>query len=93
MDYRRLNSQIVSDAYPLPDLLKRVNGAKVFSTLDLNFGYWQCEVEEKSTPMSTFVTPRGVYQCKVMSFGLKNAPATFTHFMDKVLSVYIGDFC
>lgn len=55
----------------LRNLIKQVNGAKVFSTLDLNSGYWQVEVEEESCPLTTFLTPRGVYQFRVMPFGLK----------------------
>lgn len=43
----------------LRNLIKQVNGAKkVFSTLDLNSGYWQVEVEEESRPLTTFSTPR-----------------------------------
>lgn len=77
----------------LQNLIKQVNGAKVFSTLDLNSGYWQVEVEEESRPLTTFSTPRGVYQFRVMPFSLKNAPATFMRLMDKVLSGYTGIFC
>lgn len=98
VDLRMVNNKTISDAYAMPDLqnlIKQVNGAKVFSTLDLNSGYWQVEVEEESRPLTVFSTPRGVYLFRVMPFGLKNAPATFMLLMDKVLSGYwyTGEFC
>lgn len=96
VDLRQVNNQTISDAYPMPDLrnlIKQVSGAKVFSTLDLNSGYWQVEVEEGSRPMTAFSTPRGLYQFRVMPFGLKNAPATFMRLMEEVLSGYTGEFC
>ena len=97
VDFRKLNSPTASDSYPVPDLkdlLKQVSGSKVFSTLNLNSEYWQVEAEESSRPMTAFTTPQGLYQFKVMLFGLNNAPVTFMpHLMDEVLCGYIVEFC
>lgn len=51
IDYRKLNSVMVKDNYPLPridDQLARLSEEKYFTSLDLKLGYYQIEVEEKS---------------------------------------------
>lgn len=48
-------------------------------------GFWQIPLMEKAKEISAFVTPKGFCQYKVMSFGMKNAPATFQHLMNFVI--------
>lgn len=102
VDYRKVNGVTRKDAYPLPrvdDTLDTLSGSKWFSTLDLISGYWQVEVEEKDREKTAFCTPDGLFEFKVMPFGLCNAPATFQRLMDMVLAglqwtnclVYIDD--
>lgn len=107
VDYRRLNKITKKDVYPLPridDALDHLCHAKYFSSMDLTTGYWQIEVDKKDREKTAFITPDGLYEFKVMPFGLCRAPATFQRVMDTVLAglkwhtclVYLDDvvfFC
>ena len=88
VDYRRVNSVTKKDAYPLPrvdDTLDTLAGSQVFTTLDLISGYWQVEVKPEDREKTAFCTSEGLFEFKVMPFGLCNAPATFQRLMDAVL--------
>ena len=89
IDYRSLNNLTVKDRSPLPridDLLSQMNGAKVFSSLDLAQGYHQIRIADEDVPKTGFTTPYGHYQFKVMCFGLSNAPGTFQRVMNRLFS-------
>ncbi|UYV70945.1 hypothetical protein LAZ67_8001196, partial [Cordylochernes scorpioides] len=62
-----------------------VRGARFYSSMDLQSGYWQIVVEESDREKTAFITPDGLYEFKVMPFGLCNAPATFERMMDNLL--------
>ena len=88
VDYRRLNSLTVKDAYPLPridDTLDILGGKRWFVTLDLASGYWQVSLSPDARCKTAFATHSGLFQFNVMPFGLCNAPATFERLMDRVL--------
>ncbi|UYV71576.1 hypothetical protein LAZ67_8003727 [Cordylochernes scorpioides] len=88
VDYRRLNKITKKDVYPLPridDTLDCLRGARFYSSMDLQSGYWQIDVEESDREKTAFITPDGLYEFKVMPFGLCNAPATFERMIDNLL--------
>ena len=89
IDLRKLNNQTIKDAQSLPrieDSLDCLNGAAIFTSLDLQSGYWQVEMTEVSKPLTTFtVGPLEFYKCVWMPFGLTNAPATFQCLMETCL--------
>lgn len=96
VDYRKLNSVTVKDVYPLPridDTLDSLHGARYFSSMDLRSGYWQIAVDEHDREKTAFVTPDGLYEFRVMPFGLCNAPATFQRMMDMLLRSFRWTFC
>ena len=89
IDLRKLNAWNVKDAYSIPrinDALDSLNGACIFTSLDLKSGYWQVKLDEESIPLTAFtVGPLGFYECVRMPFGLTNAPATFQRLMESCL--------
>ncbi|GFW22938.1 retrovirus-related Pol polyprotein from transposon 17.6 [Trichonephila clavipes] len=88
VDYRKLNDVTKKDSYPLPridDTLDTLSGHKWFSTLDLKSGYWQVEIHPEDREKTAFTSGQGLWQFKVMPFGLCNAPATFERLMETVL--------
>ena len=95
VDYRKLNEVTVRNSYPLPlisDLLDRVKNARIFTKLDLRSAYNLVRIKAGDEYKTAFRTRYGHFEYKVMPFGLKNAPATFQHFINDVLSDYLDDF-
>jgi len=85
----------IRNSYPLPlisKLLDRVKGAKYFTKLDLKSAYNLVRIKKGDEYKTAFSTQYGHFEYLVMPFGLKNALATFQHFIDDVLSDYLDDF-
>ena len=83
INLRNLNNRTIKDAQSLlriEDSLDCLDGATIFTALDLQSGYWQVELTEASRPLAAFtVGPLGFYECVWMPFGLIHVPATFLH--------------
>ena len=97
IDLRKINTRTIKDAQTLPridDSLDSLNGAVIFTSLDLKSGYWQVEMDEDSIPYTAFtVGPLGFYECLRMPFGLTNAPATFQRLMENCLGDLHLNWC
>ena len=88
-DMRSVNLHSKTDSYPIPridDCIDKIGNAKFVSKFDLLKGYWQVPLSDRAKEISAFCTPFGLYQYKVMPFGLKNAPATFQRMVNKIVS-------
>ena len=62
MDLKPLNESVLREIHPLPkvdETLAQLSGAKLFSKLDANNGFWQIPLVETSQPLTTFITPFG----------------------------------
>jgi len=86
-DYRKLNDITVKNAAPLPlipDLIDKLQGARIFTKLDVRWGYNNIRIKEGDEHKAAFKTALGLYEPLVMTFGLCNAPATFQTFMNHI---------
>ena len=93
VDYRKLNEITVKNRYPLPltmELVDALQKAKVFTTLDLRWGYHNVRLKEGDEWKAAFRTKEGHFEPTVMTFGLTNAPATFQHMMNDIFKDLIG---
>ena len=93
VDYRKLNAITVKNRYPLPlttELVDTLSKSRVFTTLDLRWGYHNVRIKEGDEWKAAFRTREGHFEPTVMTFGLTNAPATFQHMMNDIFKDLIG---
>jgi hypothetical protein len=102
-DYRKLNELTIKNRYPLPlasDIVNRLQRARLFTKFDVRWGYNNIRIREGDEWKAAFTTNRGLFEPRVMLFGLTNSPATFqalmnTIFVDLVaagkVAVYLDD--
>jgi len=87
-DYRYLNEWTIKNNYPLPlisDVLENIETKKVFTKMDLRWGYNNVRIKERDEWKVAFTTPEGSFKPTVMFFGLTNLPAMFQTMMNELL--------
>jgi len=95
IDYRELNKITIKNKYPLPqidDLFDQLQGAGVFSKIDLRSRYHQLRIKLEDIPKTAFRTRYGHYELTVMSFGLTNTLTAFMDLINRVFRPYLDKF-
>src|SRR6201746_2553036 len=85
-DYRYINEWTVKNAYPLPlipPLIAKLRDAKYFTKMDIRWGYNNILIHPNDRWKAAFKTEFGLFEPKVMFFGLCNSPATFQAYMNQ----------
>jgi len=92
-DYQHINQWTIKNGYPLSliaDILDRVEKRKVFTKLDLRWGYNNIRIKKGNEWKAAFTTHIGAYEPTVMYFGLTNSPATFQTMMNNLFRDFIN---
>jgi len=92
-DYHHINQWTIKNEYPLPliaDILDRVGKRKVFTKLDLRWGYNNVRIKKRDEWKAAFTTYIRAYKLTVMYFGLTNSPATFQIMMNDLFQDLIN---
>lgn len=88
IDMRLANKAILRERHPVPtvkEMLAGLEGAKVFSKLDLNQGFHQVELDPNSRDITTFITPFGLFRYKRLIQGANASPEIFQHVIRQTL--------
>ena len=96
VDLKPLNESILREVHPLPkvdETLAQLTGAKVFSKLDTNSGFWQIPLAKSSRLLTTFITPMGHYCFNKLPLSISSAPEHFQKRMSRILSGLDGVLC
>ena len=86
-DYWHINKGTIKNAYPLPlmaDILDSIGMRKVFTKLDLQWGYNNVRIKGGNKWKAAFTMHIGSYEPTVMYFGLTNSPTTFQTMMNNL---------
>lgn len=93
-DYRPLNKFTVKNRYPLPlasDIINKLKDANIFTKFDVRWGYTNVRIKKGDEWKGAFITPYGLYEPKVMFFGMTNSPATFQSLMNHIFADLIAE--
>ena len=87
-DFRRLNTLLKRNPFPLPkisDLLQKLSGFKYATAIDLSMGYYHIPLDEASQRLCTTILPWGKYRYTRLPMGIKNSPDIFQSIMTELL--------
>lgn len=93
LNMKKPNQAIIRPFYRIPtleDIRKQVDGAKLFSKLDLSQAFYHLELHETARELTNFMTMNGIYRYVRLLFGANSAPEIFQKFMDMVLDGIAG---
>ena len=96
VDLTKLNESVCRERHILPSVeqtLAQIGGAKHFSKLDANSGYWQIQLDAESSKLTTFITPFGRFCFNRLPFGITSAPEHFQRRMTEILGDIEGVVC
>ncbi|XP_060076924.1 uncharacterized protein K02A2.6-like [Ylistrum balloti] len=88
IDPKPLNKALKRNHYPTPTvdaILPELHKARIFTVADAKDGFWQVELDEESSYLTTFGTPWGRYRWRRMPFGISPAPEEFQRRVDEAL--------
>ena len=86
-DYRRINSQLVIPQTPMPRkdvIFDKMAGAKLFTSVDLLWGFFQLPLSKSDSHVTAFSTPDGLFEYKVTPMGLASSPAAFNKLIQSI---------
>ena len=96
VDLTKFNEYVQRENHPLPSVdltLGKLAGAKYFSKLDANSGFWQIKLAESSRPLTTFITPWGRYCFNVLPYGISSGSEKLQTCMSRILEGLEGVEC
>lgn len=96
VDLTKLNVSVKRERHPLPAVdqtLAQLAGARLFTKLDANSGFWQIPLAPTSSLLTTFITPFGRYRFNRLPFGISSAPEHFQRRMSDALTGLTGTVC
>ncbi|KAL5006376.1 hypothetical protein ScPMuIL_015182 [Solemya velum] len=96
VDLTQLNKSVLRERHQLPSVdqtLGQLSGARIFSKIDANSGFWQIPLDRASRLLTTFITPFGRYCFNRLPFGISSAPEYFQKRMTQLLDGISGVVC
>ena len=96
IDFSELNKSIRRERFQIhvaEEIFSMMQGARFFTILDAESGFWQIPLSDESSILTTFITPFGRFRCKRLPFGISSGPEVFQRVMRQILSGVEGVDC